>query len=82
MNLAFEWDPDKAAANLAKHRVGFHEARTVFADRWLLDNEDRRSGERRWNVTGRSSSDRLLTVCFTDPDHQRSARQPRRKEKI
>ncbi len=66
MNLAFEWDPDKAAANLAKHGIGFHEARTVFADRGLHDQEDRGSGELRWNVTGLSSSNRLLTVCFTE----------------
>jgi uncharacterized DUF497 family protein len=30
--LEFEWDPRKAAANLAKHRVSFEEAATVFGD--------------------------------------------------
>jgi uncharacterized DUF497 family protein len=28
----FEWDPDKAEANFAKHRVTFAEAATAFAD--------------------------------------------------
>ena len=28
----FEWDPQKAAANLAKHKVSFEEAATVFGD--------------------------------------------------
>lgn len=32
MKLSFEWDEDKAKANLKKHRVGFDEAATVFTD--------------------------------------------------
>jgi hypothetical protein len=32
MNFRFEWDSQKAAANLRKHRVSFDEARTVFND--------------------------------------------------
>jgi len=30
--LRFEWDPEKAAENLAKHGVSFEEAATVFRD--------------------------------------------------
>lgn len=30
--MEFEWDPDKAAANVKKHRVEFSEAMTVFGD--------------------------------------------------
>jgi uncharacterized DUF497 family protein len=32
MSLRFEWDPNKAEANLVKHGVSFEEAVTVFAD--------------------------------------------------
>ena len=32
VDLKFEWDDDKAAANLRKHKVSFDEAKTVFAD--------------------------------------------------
>ena len=32
MSLEFEWDPDKAVANAAKHGVRFEEAATAFAD--------------------------------------------------
>ena len=32
MPLDFEWDDDKARTNLAKHRVSFEEASTVFGD--------------------------------------------------
>jgi len=30
--LEFEWDPQKAAANFAKHKASFEEAATVFGD--------------------------------------------------
>ncbi len=32
MSLRFEWDPNKAEANLAKHEISFEEAMTGFAD--------------------------------------------------
>lgn len=32
MSFQFEWDDDKAARNLIKHRVSFEEAATVFDD--------------------------------------------------
>ena len=32
MNLHFEWDVNKATANIAKHGVSFEEAATVFRD--------------------------------------------------
>ena len=31
-NMEFEWDPDKAVRNLAKHGVSFSEAASVFGD--------------------------------------------------
>jgi uncharacterized DUF497 family protein len=32
VTLEFEWDPRKAAGNLAKHTVSFEEAASVFGD--------------------------------------------------
>jgi uncharacterized protein len=32
--VQFEWDPDKARLNLAKHGVRFDEAATVFGDHY------------------------------------------------
>jgi len=45
--VIFEWDPDKAAANLEKHGVGFEEAATVFADPLAatFDDPDHSKGE-------------------------------------
>jgi uncharacterized DUF497 family protein len=42
MRLRFEWDKDKAAANLKEHGVSFDEASTVFDDPLaaIFDDED------------------------------------------
>jgi uncharacterized DUF497 family protein len=34
--LLFEWDPDKAQANIENHGVSFDEASTVFGDSFSL----------------------------------------------
>lgn len=67
MSLRFEWDPKKAAANLAKHGVSFEEALTVFSDPLarIFDDEDHSSEEQREIIIGHSMKDRLLLVCFT-----------------
>ena len=45
IDLDFEWDEDKAAANLKKHKVSFEEAKTVFAAPFsvTIDDPDRKS---------------------------------------
>jgi len=67
MSLRFEWDPRKAAANLAKHGVSFEEAITVFADPLarIFDDEDHSIEEQREITIGHSTKQRLLLVCFT-----------------
>jgi uncharacterized protein len=32
MSIQFTWDPQKAAGNLRKHRVGFPDAAAAFTD--------------------------------------------------
>ena len=88
MALTFEWDPRKAAANVAKHGISFDEALTVFADPLArLETDDRHSiREERLVLLGRSTADRLLAVMFTDrgPDRVRliTARQATRSERM
>ena len=63
----FEWDADKARANLRKHGVSFAEGATVFRDR--LARHARVSvvdGQTRSVVVGLSSLGRLLVVAFVD----------------
>ena len=63
-----EWDPSKAAENLAKHGVPFEEASTVFCDPLgkIVDDPRHSVGERRFVLLGHSDRRRLLAVMFTD----------------
>ena len=66
--MRFEWDPDKAAANIKKHKVSFDEAVTVFYDPLsaTFDDPDHSHGEHRFLTIGYSSQGRLLVVCHTE----------------
>jgi uncharacterized DUF497 family protein len=87
----FDWDPAKAASNLAKHRVSFEEAMTVFLDPLALSRLDAAHGsdEERWVTIGLSCAINLMVVVHTyvEFDEHRvyiriiSARRPTRNEK-
>jgi uncharacterized protein len=62
---SFEWDSDKAAANLAKHGVSFPEAATVFADPLAVYLDDG-SGQGRMVVIGTSLRERVLYVVHVE----------------
>ena len=68
MDLRFDWDPDKAAANQKKHGVSFEEAQSVFYDERALfeDDPDESPGEKRFILIGLSGSLRLLVVCHCE----------------
>ncbi len=83
--MEFEWDPEKAARNLAKHGVSFHEAATVFGDPLAVTyhDPDHAENEDRFLTFGHSSEGRLLVVSHTDRDDRTriiSARKATRKE--
>lgn len=68
MDSVFEWDPDKAEANLLKHAVSFDEAATVFFDPLSLTIPDpsHSDEEDRFVTTGLSGQQRHLVVVHTD----------------
>jgi uncharacterized DUF497 family protein len=68
--LRFEWDPVKAAENLARHHVSFHEAATVFRDPLSATgaDPDHSLEEERFVTFGMSTARRLLVVAHTDRD--------------
>jgi uncharacterized DUF497 family protein len=70
MGLRFEWDRDKAEANLKKHGVSFSEASTVFGDRLSVSRADEAHsiGEERFWTIGLSDRGRLIVVAHTDLD--------------
>jgi len=65
--MHFEWDPVKAAQNLAKHQVTFEEAARAFADpQRLTSRDERHTAEPRENTTGQVENLLVLTVTHTD----------------
>jgi uncharacterized DUF497 family protein len=84
--MDFEWDPDKAARNLAKHGVSFSEAATVFGDPLALTylDPDHSEDEDRFLTFGESDRGRLLVVSHTDRENRTriiNARRATRKER-
>jgi uncharacterized DUF497 family protein len=66
--MKFEWDPRKAALNLAKHGVSFEEATTAFRDPLsaTAPDPDHSVGESRFITFGLSAKGRLLVVSHTE----------------
>jgi uncharacterized protein len=65
--MAYEWDPAKNRANLAKHGVDFADAVAVFEDDLALTRPDPDSrGERRFLTLGVDAFGRHLVVVFTE----------------
>lgn len=66
--MEFEWDPEKAAANVAKHGVGFAEATTVFGDplELTIADPDHSEDEQRFLSIGLSVGGRLLVVAYAE----------------
>ena len=90
MRYYFEWDPNKAKANLKKHGIGFEQASTIFIDPRMISVFDTEHGEHedRWVTVGIDTNGILLVVVHTfhqvDADFCRiriiSARKATRKE--
>jgi uncharacterized protein len=66
--MNFDWDENKAASNLFKHRVSFDEAKTVFDDPLYIDFYDpaHSDDEDRYLIVGESNQRRLLIVSYTE----------------
>lgn len=70
MSFTFEWDPEKARENEAKHGVSFPEATTVFGDPLsvTVSDPDHSIGEERFLTIRMSHQQRLLVVAHADRD--------------
>jgi uncharacterized DUF497 family protein len=66
--MEYEWDENKAAANLSKHGVSFAEAKTVFDDPLYVDfyDPDHSYGEHRFILLGESVQGRLLLISYME----------------
>jgi uncharacterized protein len=81
-----QWDPEKAQANLRKHRVSFMEGASIFDDPLAITIDDpaHSIGESRFLTIGYSARNRLIVVVYTDRDDEVriiSARQATPKER-
>ena len=86
MSYYFEWDPEKAVANLRKHGVSFEEATTVFGDPMAMNmpDPDHSLTEERFILLGLSHRLRLLVVAYAERGTRTrliSAREATRKER-
>jgi uncharacterized DUF497 family protein len=66
--MRFEWDPEKARRNCAKHAVSFGEAATAFGDSLSITrfDPDHSEQEDRFLLLGATYSGRLVVVSHTD----------------
>ncbi|MER9294938.1 BrnT family toxin [Mesorhizobium sp. M0621] len=66
--MQFDWDPEKARRNLAKHGIAFDLAQKVFDDPLHLIVPDRfEDGEQRWHAIGMIEAVAVLLVVHTYP---------------
>jgi hypothetical protein len=67
--MIFEWDAEKARANLAKHGVAFELASRVWDDPLVdIRLESVVAGEERWMAIGVVRSATILAVVHVFPD--------------
>ena len=66
--MEFEWDPAKAAANLAKHGITFETAARAFEDELsaTFPDPDHSIGEERLITYGLGVDGKLLVVSHTE----------------
>jgi uncharacterized DUF497 family protein len=73
--VQFDWDPEKARKNLAKHGVAFDVAESVWDDPLHVILPDRfADGEQRWHAIGMVGPVALLLVVHTYPNSEDEAR--------
>ncbi len=68
MKPNFEWDEEKAKANLKQHKVSFDEGATVFSDPFsiTIPDPDHSTDEERNIDIGTSDKGRVLIVSYTE----------------
>ena len=70
MFLDFDWDANKARANLRKHEVSFRLATSVFRDPLAptIFDEEHSIDEERWVPLGRAQNAQVLVVVHTSEE--------------
>ncbi|MBD1858555.1 MULTISPECIES: BrnT family toxin [Leptolyngbya] len=82
--MVYQWNRDKAAANLRKHGIDFADAVFVFSDDLAITIPDERFDEERFVTIGVDAFGRVLVVVYTLRDDEIrviSARRATRQER-
>lgn len=70
--IQFEWDNNKNAINIKKHKISFEEASTVFYDdrAILFDDPEHSYEEERFLIIGTTASSKICIVshCYREDD--------------
>jgi hypothetical protein len=67
--VVFKWDQQRAATNLEKHRIDFHEAATVLQDALSTtfpDPDNSKPGDQRFLSIGMSDRQRILVIAHSE----------------
>ncbi len=83
IEMAYQWNRDKAATNLRKHGIDFADAVSVFSDDLAITIPDERFDEERFVTIGIDAFGRVLVVVYTmrnDEIRVISARKATRQE--
>ena len=63
--MAYEWDPNKAIANIEKHGIDFADAVTVFDDGHAITIDDPDYDEQRFVTIAMDAFGQILVVVYT-----------------
>ncbi len=83
IEMVYQWNRDKALANLRKHGIDFADAVSVFSDDLAMTISDDRFDEERFITIGMDAFGRVLVVVYTMRDDEIriiSARKATRQE--
>ena len=84
-DLLFEWDEDKASANIRKHGISFETAGRVFQDDSLIEIFDSLHSDDENRMLAIGLVDEILSVVYTERHEQTirliSARKATKKER-
>ena len=84
-DLLFEWDEDKAAANIRKHGISFETAGRVFQDDSLIEIFDSLHSDDENRMLAIGLVDEIVSVVYTERHEQTirliSARKATKKER-
>jgi uncharacterized DUF497 family protein len=84
IEMAYQWNPEKATAKLRKHGIDFADAVSVFSDDLAITIPDERFDEERLVTIGMDGLARVLVVVYTlrgDEIRLISARKATRQER-